>query len=110
MCEENKLELEKNDCQLKCFAVKQSTSEGCRRAVTQPFRMKLVTTESPVAEITNISNRDTVNSTSRNKLEVNMEISESYLPQNENLVSLATEQHLFNKSPSSKRLITSIGM
>ena len=43
MCEENKLELEKNDCQLKCFVVKQSTSEGCRRAVTQPFWMKLAT-------------------------------------------------------------------
>ena len=43
VCEENKLELEKNDCQLKCFAVKQSTLEGCRRAVTQPFRMKLTT-------------------------------------------------------------------
>ena len=43
MCEENKLELEKNDCQLKCFAVKQSPSEGCRRAVTLAFRMKLVT-------------------------------------------------------------------
>ena len=47
MCEENKLEeleLEKkNDCQLKCFAVKQSTSEGCRKAVTRPFRMKLTT-------------------------------------------------------------------
>ena len=46
MCEENKLELElekKNDCQLKCFAVKQSTSEGHKRAVTRPFRMKLAT-------------------------------------------------------------------
>ena len=30
-------------CQLKCFAVKQSTLEGCRRAVTRPFRMKLAT-------------------------------------------------------------------
>ena len=38
----NKLEeLEKKDCQLKCFAVKQSTSEGHKRAVTRPFRMKL---------------------------------------------------------------------
>ena len=43
MCEENKLELEKNDCQLKCFAVKQWTLEGCRRAVTRPFRLKLAT-------------------------------------------------------------------
>ena len=46
MCEENKLEelLEKkNDCQLKCFAVKQSTSEGHKRAVKRPFRMKLAT-------------------------------------------------------------------
>ena len=43
MCEENKLELEKNHCQLKCFTVKQSTSVGCRRAVTRPFRMKLAT-------------------------------------------------------------------
>ena len=46
MCEENKLEelLEKkNDCQLKCFAVKQSTSEGHKRAVTRPFWMKLAT-------------------------------------------------------------------
>ena len=43
VCEENKLELEKNDCQLKCFAVKQSTSEGHKRAVTRPFRMKLAT-------------------------------------------------------------------
>ena len=44
MCEENTLEeLEKNDCQLKYFAVKQSTSEGCRRAVTLPFWMKLAT-------------------------------------------------------------------
>ena len=43
MCKENKLELEKNDCQLKCFAVKQSTSQGCRRAGTRPFRMKLAT-------------------------------------------------------------------
>ena len=43
MCEENKLELEleKNDCQLKCFAVKQSTLEGCRRVVTRPLQMKL---------------------------------------------------------------------
>ena len=45
MCEENKLEeLEKkNDCQLKCFAVKQSTSEGHKRAVTRPFQLKLAT-------------------------------------------------------------------
>ena len=44
MCEENKLELEeKNNCQLKHFAVKQSTLEGCRRAVTQSFQMKLAT-------------------------------------------------------------------
>ena len=45
MCEENKLEeLEKkNDCRLKCFAVKQSTSEGHKRAVTRPFWMKLAT-------------------------------------------------------------------
>ena len=43
MCEENKLELEKNDCQLKYFAVKQLTLEGCRRAVTRAFRMKLTT-------------------------------------------------------------------
>ena len=44
MCEENKLEeLEKNDCQLKYFVVKQLTSEGCRRAVIQPFWMKLST-------------------------------------------------------------------
>ena len=44
MCEENKLEeLQKNDCQLKHFAVKQSSLEGCRRAVTRPFQMKLAT-------------------------------------------------------------------
>ena len=41
MCEENKLE--KKDCQLKYFAVKQSTLEGCRRAVTWLFWMKLAT-------------------------------------------------------------------
>ena len=42
--EENKLEeLEKNDCQLKHFAVKQSSLEGCKREVTRPFRMKLAT-------------------------------------------------------------------
>ena len=33
----------KNDRQLKYFAVKRSTLEGCRRTVTQPFRMKLAT-------------------------------------------------------------------
>ena len=55
MCEENKLELEKkNDCQLKCFAVKQLTSEGHKRAVTRPFRMKLATTV--VHNIKGISN------------------------------------------------------
>ena len=46
MCEENKLELElekQNDYQLKCFAVEQSASEGHKRAVTRPFRMKLAT-------------------------------------------------------------------
>ena len=29
----------KNDCQLKYFAVKGSTLEACRRAVTQPIAM-----------------------------------------------------------------------
>ena len=33
----------KNGCQLKHFAFKQSSLEGCRRAVTRPFRMKLTT-------------------------------------------------------------------
>ena len=34
VCEEKK---EKNNCQLKYFAVKRSTLEGCRRTVTRPF-------------------------------------------------------------------------
>ena len=54
MCEENKLELEKNDCQLKCFAVKLSTLEGCRRVVTRSLWMKLAT--KIVHDIKGISN------------------------------------------------------
>ena len=40
VCEENK---EKNDCQLKYFAVKGSTLEACRRTVTQPIVMIFAT-------------------------------------------------------------------
>ena len=43
VCEEKKEKKEKNNCQLKYFAVKRSTLEGCRRTVTRPFRMKLAT-------------------------------------------------------------------
>ena len=74
-------------------------------AVEDRDKLKVVITEgraeSTLAE--NTSNRDTrtVNSTSRDELEVNMEVPESYLPQNEDLVSLVTEQQnggrLFNK-------------
>ena len=40
MCEENK---EKNDCQLKYFAVNGLILEACRRTVTQPFVMIFAT-------------------------------------------------------------------
>ena len=40
VCEENK---EKNDCQLKYFAVKGSTLEACKRTVTQPIVMIFAT-------------------------------------------------------------------
>ena len=40
VCEENE---EKNDCQLKYFAVKRSTLEACRRTVTQRIAMIFVT-------------------------------------------------------------------
>ena len=40
VCKENK---EKNDCQLKYFAVKGSTLEACRRTVTQPIAMIFAT-------------------------------------------------------------------
>ena len=43
MCEENKLELEKKRLPVKMFCGKRSTSEGHKRAVTRPFRMKLAT-------------------------------------------------------------------
>ena len=39
-CKENK---EKNDCQLKYFAVKGSNLEACRRTVTQPIVMIFTT-------------------------------------------------------------------
>ena len=70
MCEENKLELEKkNDCQLKCFAVKQLTSEGHKRAVTRPFRMKLAT--KVVHNIKGISNMLNKNTQGAKKGEAN---------------------------------------
>ena len=40
VCEENK---EKDDCQLKKFAVKGSTLEACRRTVTQLIAMIFAT-------------------------------------------------------------------
>ena len=45
VCEENKeKELEeKNDSLLKCFAIKGSTLEACRRTVLQPIQAKLTT-------------------------------------------------------------------
>ena len=42
--EENKKELEeKSDCLLKYFAVTGSTLEACRRTVTLPIKLKIVT-------------------------------------------------------------------
>ena len=44
VCEENEEEnKEKNDCQLKYFAVKESTLEACRRTVTQLIAMIFAT-------------------------------------------------------------------
>ena len=43
VCEENKLELEKNETLLKYFAVKGSTLKGCRRTMTIPIDPNFVT-------------------------------------------------------------------
>ena len=43
VCEDNKLELEKNEILLKYFMVKGLTLKGCRRNVTLPIDMKIAT-------------------------------------------------------------------
>ena len=43
VCKENEENKEKNDCQLKYFAVKRSNLEACRRTVTPPIEANFTT-------------------------------------------------------------------